>query len=174
MPVYELNGKAPRISPKAFVHPDAVIIGDVTIGESCFIGPGAVIRGDFGPVSLGNGVSFQDNAVIHVSPDSEVVIADNVIVGHASILHDVRIAPGVVVGMGSVLLFHVVCEEDAFIAAGSLVPQEMRVPAGTIVGGNPAKFIKEVSAEQLRRVDDGARLYQELAQSYKATMKRIY
>ena len=173
MPVYELNGKTPRISHEAFVHPDAVVIGDVAIGARCFIGPGAVLRGDFGPIRLAEGVSFQDNAVIHVSPGSEVIIERDVIVGHSALLHDVHIAPRVVIGMGAVLLFNVVCEEDAFVAAGAVVPRGMKVPAATIAAGNPATILKKASDEQIRHAAEGVRLYQKLVLQYQDTMKRI-
>jgi carbonic anhydrase/acetyltransferase-like protein (isoleucine patch superfamily) len=173
MPVYEFNGKIPRISASAFVHPNAVIIGDVIIGESCFIAPGAVIRGDFGSIILGEGVSFQDNAVIHVNVDDKVVIENDVIVGHGVLLHDVHILPRAIIGMGSVLMFHVICEEDSFVAAGSVVPQGMRVPSGTIVAGNPAKIIKKASERNLRKTVEGVNLYRELARTYRETMKKI-
>ncbi len=173
MPVYEFNGKIPRISASAFVHPDAVIIGDVTIGENCFIAPGAVIRGDFGSIILGEAVSFQDNAVIHVNVDDKVVIENDVIVGHGALLHDVHILPRAIIGMGSVLMFNVICEEDSFVAAGSVVPQGMRVPSGTIVAGNPAKIIKKASERNLRKTVEGVNLYRELARAYRETMKKI-
>lgn len=173
MSVYEFNGKTPRISASAFVHPDAVIIGDVTIGESCFIGPGAIIRGDFGPITLGAGVSFQDNAVIHVDIGSKAVIEDDVIVGHGALLHDVHILPRTIIGMGAVLMFNVICEEDSFVAAGSVVMQGMRIPAGTIVGGNPAKIIKKASERNIRATAEGVSLYRELSRTYRETMKKI-
>jgi carbonic anhydrase/acetyltransferase-like protein (isoleucine patch superfamily) len=173
MPVYAFNGKIPRISASAFVHPDAVIIGDVTIGESCFIAPGAVIRGDFGSIVLGEGVSFQDNAVIHVNNHSTVLIEKDVIVGHAALLHDVHIFPRVIIGMGSILMFNVICEEDSVVAAGSVVRQGMKVPSGTIVGGNPAKIIKKVSEESIREASEGAKFYRELARTYRNTMEAI-
>ncbi|MHB8829343.1 MAG: gamma carbonic anhydrase family protein [Syntrophales bacterium] len=173
MPVYEFNGEIPRISASAFIHPEAVIIGDVTIGENCFIGPGAVIRGDFGPITLGEGVSFQDNAVIHVDTGSEVVIENDVIIGHGALLHDVHIFPRTIIGMGAVLMFHVICEADSFVAAGSVVLQGTRVPAGTIVGGNPAKIIKKASAKNIRDTAEGVSRYRELARAYRETMKKI-
>jgi carbonic anhydrase/acetyltransferase-like protein (isoleucine patch superfamily) len=173
MPVYEFRGKVPQISESAFIHPEAVVIGDVTIGEDCFIGPGAVIRGDLGPVTLGAGVSFQDNAVIHVDIGSKVVLEDDVIVGHGAMLHDVHIFPRVIIGMGSVIMFNVICEENSFVAAGSVVPRGMRVPAGTIVGGNPAEIIKKASERNLREAAEGAVLYRELTRAYRKTMKRI-
>ncbi|MCK9273643.1 MAG: gamma carbonic anhydrase family protein [Syntrophales bacterium] len=173
MPIYELNGKIPGISNTTFVHPDAVLIGEISIGENCFIGPGAIIRGDFGPVFLKDGISLQDNVVIHVSPGSSVIIEENAIIGHSVILHDVHIAPRAVIGMGAILLFNVICEEDAFVAAGSVLKKGMRVPAGMIAGGNPAKILRNASDEQIRHAAEGVQLYQDLARQYRETLKRI-
>lgn len=173
MPIYAFDGKIPRIAASAFVHPEAVIIGDVKIGDDCFIAPGAVIRGDFGPITLKEGVSFQDNAVIHVDLGGEVILENDVIVGHAALLHDVHIFPRAIIGMGAVLMFHVVCEEDSFVAAGSVVMQGTRVAAGAIVGGNPARMIKKASEKNIRDVAEGAALYRELSRKYRETMRRI-
>jgi len=173
MPLYEFDKKQPQISSHTFIHPEAVIIGDVLIGEHCFIGPGAVIRADFGPVVLGDGVSLQDNAVIHVSPDSRVLIEDDVVIGHAALLHDVHIGPRCIIGMGAILMFNVMCEAGSIIGAGSVVTRDTRVPAGRIASGNPAKIVKTASPEQLETAVAGIRLYQELARTYLKTMKRI-
>lgn len=174
MPVYALQGKEPVISPETFVHPDAVIIGDVTIGGNCFIAPGSIIRADFGPAVIGEGVNFQDNAVIHVNPGMRVVIEDNCTIGHGALLHDVYLGPGCVVGMGAVLLFEVCCEEECVVAAGSVVPKGMRIPAGTLAAGNPARIIKDsISREQIEEMREGAKLYQGLVRLYKTTMQRL-
>ena len=174
MPVYEFQGKQPDLSDEAFIHPEAVIIGDVAVGAGSFIGPGAVIRGDFGPVILGENVSLQDNAVVHVSPGSQVTIEDNCIVGHGALLHDVRLETGSVVGMGAILLFNVCCEAGSFVAAGSLVARGMTIPAGAVAAGSPAKVIRSsASSKQIRQAREGALLYRELAFRYRATMKRI-
>ncbi|MCK9229579.1 MAG: gamma carbonic anhydrase family protein [Syntrophales bacterium] len=172
MSVYSLQGEKPVISPGTFVHPHAVIIGDVTIGSGCFIAPGSVIRADFGPVVIGEGVNFQDNAVIHVNPGMSVVIEDNCTIGHGALLHDVHLEPGCVVGMGAVLLFGVHCEKECIVAAGSVVPTGMRVPAGAVVAGNPARIIKDsISREQVEHIREGAKLYQGLVRLYKETMQ---
>jgi len=173
MSVYELNGKRPRISSSAFVHPDAVIIGDVEIGNDCFIAPGAVIRGDVGSITLGDRVNLQDNAVIHANVGTKSIIENDVIIGHAVLLHDVHIMPRAIIGMGSVLMFNVVCEEDSLVAAASFVPQGMRIPSGTIVGGNPAKIIKKASEKTIREITEGVNIYVELARAYQKTMKMI-
>ena len=173
MPIYEFAGKKPIISQTAFVHPDAVVIGDVTIGDECLIAPGAVIRADFGPITIGNGSSIQDNATLHVTPGDKVVIAKNVIVGHNAVLHDVTIHERCVVGMGAILLAKVICEEDAIVAAGSVVPQNMHIPAKKLVAGNPAKIIKDISPDMQAYVAMGIEEYRKLTHLYRETMKGV-
>lgn len=173
MPIYEFNGKKPVISPEAFVHPDAVIIGDVTIGADCFIAPGAVIRADFGPVTVGDGTSIQDNAVIHVDPGARVEIGKNVIVAHNASLHDVTLHEWCVIGMGSVLLYGVVCEEGVVVAAGSVVPRGMRIPAGKLAAGTPARVVRDITPEMAAYVSRGVEEYKGLARQYRQSMKVI-
>lgn len=173
MPIYEFAGKRPRISPGAFVHPQAVVIGDAAIGDECLIAPCAVIRADFGPIGIGDGTSIQDNATIHVTPGDEVVIGRNVIVAHHAVLHDVTLHERCVIGMGAVLLQKAVCEEGVIVAAGAVVPPGMRIPARKLVAGNPAKIIKDVSPEMEAYVAMGIDAYRELSRLYRLTMKDI-
>jgi len=173
VPIYAFEDKLPDISQDAFVHPEAVLIGDVTIEKQCFIGPGVVIRADTGLVIVREGTSVQDNVVIHVEIDSEAVIEKDVIVGHSAILHDVHIGPGCVIGMGSILLYGVVCGEGAVVGAGSMVPSHMHVPSGKLIVGNPAKIIRDVTSDQASYARDGVQFYIELADRYKRGMRRI-
>lgn len=173
MPIYEFAGKRPVISQTAFVHPDAVIIGDATIGDQCLIAPGAVIRADFGPIGIGNGSSLQDNATVHVTPGDMVSIGRNVIVGHNAVLHDVKISERCVIGMGAVLLQNVICEEGVVVAAGSVVLQGTHIPAGKLVAGNPAKIIKDISPETQAYMAMGVEEYKKLTRLYRETMKRV-
>lgn len=173
MPIYEFAGKRPVISQTAFVHLEAVVIGDVTIGEECLIAPGAVIRGDFGPIVIGDGSSIQDNATIHVTPGDKVIIAKNVIVAHNAVLHDAIIHERCVVGMGAILLPKVVCEEDVVVAAGSVVPQGMHIPAKKLAAGNPAKIIKDISPDMEAYVAMGIEEYKKLTHLYRTTMKGV-
>lgn len=173
MPIYEYDGKKPRISPKSFIHPDAVIIGDVTIGDRCFIAPGVIIRADNGPVIIDEGTSIQDNTVIHVDPGATVVIEKEVLVGHSVVIHDSHIKPGCVIGMGAVLLFGVVCEEDVFIGAGAVVPSGMHIPAKKLAAGNPARIIKDVTPEQRKYQKLGVDAYIKAAEKYQKGMRLI-
>ena len=173
MSIYELAGKRPVIAPDAFVHPDAVLIGDVKIGNQCFIAPGVVIRADCGPISVGNGSNIQDNAVIHVTPGDRVIIEENVLIAHSVILHDVHIHPFCVIGMGSTLLRGVVCEERVLVAAGSVVAQNTHIPAKKMVAGNPARVIKNVSDDFEAMVQYGIDSYREMAKVYQESLVKI-
>jgi phenylacetic acid degradation protein len=111
----------PKIAKTSYVHPQAAIIGDVEIADGCFIGAGAILRGDFGKIRIGRGTSIQENCVIHVGEKGIVSIDSNVIIAHGAILHDVTIESYVLVGMGSILMTGVFCEDHIMIAAGSIV-----------------------------------------------------
>lgn len=173
MALYEFEGKRPQIPADSFVHPAAVLIGDIRLGRECLIAPGVVIRADFGPVEIGNHSMIQDNSIIHVSPDVRVVIADNVIIAHGVILHDVHIKARCIIGMGAILMFNVVCSEDVIVAAGSLVSRDMRIPAGKIVSGNPATVIHDVSEKQKQTAREGVEAYRDLCRRYLTTMKLV-
>ena len=171
MALYEFEGKRPQIPPDSFVHPDAVLIGDVRIGHECLIAPGVSVRADFGPVILGDRSSIQDNAVIHVYPGSQVIIGDDVTVAHGVILHDVHIHSRCMIGIGAIVLFNVVCEEDVFVSAGSLVPKGMHIPPGKIVAGNPATITRNSTDKDKATAKDGIEAYRYLCRQYLATMK---
>jgi carbonic anhydrase/acetyltransferase-like protein (isoleucine patch superfamily) len=171
MALYEFDGKRPRVPDDSFVHPQASLIGDIEIGHECMIAPGVSIRADFGSVIIGDRSSVQDNAVIHVYPGSRVVIENDVIVAHGVILHDVHIKSRCVIGIGAILLFGVVCEEDVLVNAASVVPKGMRLPAGKIVAGNPAKITHDVTDDQKTMAKAGIEYYRELCRKYIATMK---
>ena len=173
MALYEFDGKRPRVPDDSFVHPQASLIGDVEIGHECMIAPGVSIRADFGPVVIGDRSSIQDNAVIHVYPGSKVVIENDVIVAHGVILHDVHIKSRCVIGIGAILLFGAVCEEDVFVNAASVVPKGMRIPAGKVVAGNPAKITHDVTDEQKKMAKSGIDEYREFCRKYIVTMKPI-
>lgn len=171
MALYEFDGKKPQIPADSFVHPNAVLIGDVRIGHECLIAPGVSIRADFGPIIIGDRSSIQDNAVIHVYPGSQSVIGDDVTVAHGVILHDVHIHSRCMIGIGSIVLFNVICEEDVFVSVGSLVPKGMHIPAGKIVAGNPAKITRDLTDKDKASARDGIEAYRYLCRKYIETMK---
>ena len=136
------------------------------IGHECLIAPGVSIRADFGPVIIGDHSSVQDNAVIHVYPGSQSIIENDVTVAHGVILHDVHIKSRCMIGIGAIVLFNVVCEEDVFVSVGSLVPKGMHIPAGSIVAGNPAEIIRDVTDKDKADAKDGIEAYRYLCRQY--------
>jgi phenylacetic acid degradation protein len=166
MALYEFDGKSPSVHPKAFVHPEAVLIGDVTVGEDCYIGAGAVLRGDIGCISIGNGSNVQENCVIHTFPNEPAVVHPDVHVGHGCILHGCEIHPRVLVGMGSIIGDGVTVNSDTVIGAASLVPSHTEIPAGSVVMGSPARVVKAITPEQLEQIVSGLHVYVELTRRY--------
>ena len=173
MSLYEFDGKRPQVPADSFVHPDAILIGDIKIGHECLIAPGVSIRADLGPVVIGNRSNIQDNTVIHVNHDAQVIIEDDVIIAHGTMLHDVHIKSRCFIGIGAVVLFDVVCEEDVFVSVGSIVPKDMHIPAGKIVAGNPAEITHNVTDKQKIMAKDGIDAYCEICRKYIATMKKV-
>ena len=173
MALYEFEGKKPQIPSDSFVHPKAVLIGDVRIGHECLIAPGVSIRADFGPVIIGDRSSIQDNAVIHVYPGSQSIVENDVTVAHGVILHDVHIKARCMIGIGAIVLFNVICEEDVFVSAGSLVPRGMHIPDGKVVAGNPANVTRDVTEKDRQAAKDGIEAYRYLCRQYLATMRSV-
>jgi carbonic anhydrase/acetyltransferase-like protein (isoleucine patch superfamily) len=171
MALYEFEGKKPQVPSDSFVHPNAALIGDVRLGHECLIAPGVSIRADFGPVIIGDRSSIQDNAVIHVYPGSRCVVEDDVTVAHGVILHDIHIKARCMIGIGAIVLFNVICEEDVFVSAGSLVPRGMHIPAGKVIAGNPAKITRDITEKDRHAAKDGIEAYRYLCRQYLATMK---
>jgi len=173
MALYAFEETRPAVDPDAFVHPDAVLIGDVSIGKKCFIGAGAVLRGDFGKISIGDGSNVQENCVIHVSPGLEVRIEEDVIVAHGAILHDATVKRGSLVGMGAVILQGAVIEECVLVAALTLIPTNFVAPARKIVAGNPAKIKGDLPESHEEFFRAGIAIYQELPERYRKGMRKI-
>jgi len=171
--IRSFSGKAPKIAESAFVSEAAYVIGDVEIGEGSSVWPGAVIRADLGKISIGKHTSVEDNCVIHSgSPSSsdvmgDVIIGDNVHIGHGAAVHCHRIGNNVLIGMNSTILHDAEIGDFCIIAAGTLVRQGMKIPDRSLVAGVPGKIQGEASAEQLWWVQGGPELYSKMAQRYK-------
>lgn len=160
--VYEIGGIIPVIDPTSFVHPDAVIIGDVIIGPCCYIGPCACLRGDLSRIIIGPGVNIQDTCVIHSLPDVDVILEENSHVGHGAILHSCTIGKNALIGMNSVVMDRAVIGENSFVAAMSFVKSGMLVGANMLISGVPAKEIRPLREDEVRRKSEGTMLYQRL------------
>ena len=169
--VYEMDGVIPVIDPTSFVHPDAVIIGDVIIGPCCYIGPCACLRGDLGRIMIGAGVNIQDTCVIHSFPEVDVIVEENCHVGHGAILHGCTVRRNALIGMNSVVMDHALIGENSFVAAMSFVKSGMSVGANMLIGGVPAKEIRPLKEEEILWKTKGTMLYQRLAAHSIASMR---
>lgn len=169
--VYEFDGVVPVIDPTSFVHPDAVIIGDVIIGPCCYIGPCACLRGDLGRIMIGPGVNIQDTCVIHSFPGMDVILEENCHVGHGAVLHGCTIGRNALIGMNSVVMDRAVIGENSFVAAMSFVQAGFIAGANMLIGGVPAKDMRPLSDEEIRWKSKGTRLYQRLAAHSIMSMK---
>ncbi len=171
MPLYEINGKKPRIGRGSWIAPSAEIIGDVTIGRDCYIGFGAVIRGDFGKIVVGDQSLVEEACVIHCA--AQTLIGDRVIIGHMAMLHDTIVDDDALVGMQSMICDHSRIRKQAIIAERSLVMKRQVIPARKIYGGSPAVEIGDVSDEHLLRLAEGIEAYSKLRQAYLESFKRM-
>ncbi len=173
MPFYEFENRRPIIHKEAFVHPAAVLIGDVHVEANCYIGAGAVLRGDIGSISVGKGSNVQENCVFHTFPDKSVILSPNSHVGHGATLHGCEIGSFVLVGMGSILTDGVKINNKCLIGAGSFVPFGTEIPSNSVVVGSPARVVKELSAQQLKRIEEGLSIYQTLTRRYLKSFREI-
>jgi carbonic anhydrase/acetyltransferase-like protein (isoleucine patch superfamily) len=138
MAIYRLGDLVPTIDPEAYVHPDAVVIGDVTLGPESSVWPSAVLRGDYGTITIGARTSVQDGTVIHAGPGFPTVVGDGCVIGHLAHLEGCTLEDGCLVGSGSVVLHHAVIRSGATVGANAVVPNRMEVPAGALALGVPA------------------------------------
>jgi phenylacetic acid degradation protein len=171
MACYSFEGVVPVVDPAAFVHPTAVLIGDVIVGAGCYVGPGASLRGDFGRIILKPGSNVQDNCVMHSFPDQDAVVEENGHVGHGAILHGCIVGRDSLIGMNSVLMDGSVIGEASFVAAMSFVRAGFVVPPRTLVAGIPAKIVRELQDKEINWKANGTVQYQDLAARSLATMR---
>lgn len=168
--VFAIDGIVPVVDPTAFVHPSAVLIGDVIVGPGVFIGPCASLRGDFGRLVIGPGANFQDCCIMHGFPGKDTVVEENGHIGHGAVLHGCVIRRNALVGMNSVIMDNAVVGESAIVAAQSFVKAAMEIPARTLAAGVPAKVMRELSEQEMAWKVEGTQLYQQLARRSLATM----
>lgn len=163
MALYEFENKSPKIGKASYVFPTADIIGDVQIGEDCFIGPGARLRADHGSIKIGNQTNVQDNCVIHTRTGETCLIGNGVTLGHGAIIHGATIEDNVVIGMGAIVSDYSIVGEGSIIAEGALVKNHMTVPKRKLLVGVPARPISDVTDEQYDFYVRSRKLYEEFA-----------
>lgn len=171
MAVYALGDVVPRIDPSAFVHPDATVIGDVTIGAESSVWPGAVLRGDHGTVTIGSRTSVQDCSVIHAGPSFPTVVGDGCVIGHIVHLEGCRLEDDCLIGSGAVVLHHVVVGRGALVGAGAVVPNGTEIPPGALAVGVPVTVKPGGSHVELIRVS--ADEYVRNASRYRHELRRV-
>ncbi|HSP28866.1 MAG TPA: gamma carbonic anhydrase family protein [Ilumatobacteraceae bacterium] len=171
MAVYALGDLEPTIHRDAFVHPDAVIIGSVTIGAHSSIWPGAVLRGDGGDITIGERTSVQDNAVLHTTPEWPTVVGDGCVLGHLIHLEGCTIEDDVLIGNAAMVLHRSVIRRGAIVAANSVVLDDIEVPTGALAAGSPAVIkLDRVDPEFIR---SSARHYVERIEQYRTSLRRL-
>jgi phenylacetic acid degradation protein len=171
MPIYEFESVRPVVDPTAFVHPTAVVIGDVIIGPGCFVGPCASLRGDIGRLIMQAGSNVQDNCTLHCFPGKDTIIEEAGHIGHGAVLHSCTIKRNAIIGMNAVVMDDSVIGESSFVAAMALVKAGTVVPPRTLVAGVPAKIIRELTGDEISWKTEGTAVYQQLARRYLATLK---
>jgi carbonic anhydrase/acetyltransferase-like protein (isoleucine patch superfamily) len=155
MPIYQIGPLVPRIDPEAFVHPDAVVIGDVVIGPEATVWPCAVLRGDYGTITVGARSSVQDGTVIHAGPGFPTTVGEGCVVGHVAHMEGCTLHDESLVGSGAVVLHHAVIGTGATVGANAVVPNRMVVPAGALALGVPATIRQGASSLETIRLSAG-------------------
>ncbi|QNR26032.1 acyltransferase [Croceimicrobium hydrocarbonivorans] len=168
---YEFQGFKPVVKESAFVHQSAVIIGNVLIGEKVYIGPGAVIRGDWGQIIIEDGCNVQENCVVHMFPGVSIRLEEGAHVGHGAIIHGANLGRNVLIGMNAVIMDRSTVGAGSIVGALSFVKADTQIPERSLVVGNPARIIKEVSDTMLNWKSKGTELYQELPGELYASLK---
>jgi carbonic anhydrase/acetyltransferase-like protein (isoleucine patch superfamily) len=171
MPQYALGDRVPSIHPDAFIHPDAVVIGDVRVGAGSSVWPSAVLRGDYGTIIVGERTSIQDGAIIHAVPEFPTVIGDDCVVGHLAHLEGCVIEDRALVGSGSIVLHQATVRSGATVGAGAVVRNRMEVPANSLAVGVPAIIKLDASAEA--GIVANAATYVANAQWYKRDLRAL-
>jgi phenylacetic acid degradation protein len=171
--VYEINGVAPVVHPTAYVHPSAVLIGDVIVGPRCYIGPLASMRGDFGRLILEEGANLQDTCVMHGFPGEDTVVEVDGHIGHGAVLHGCRIGRNAMVGMNAVVMDRAIIGAESIVAAMSFVKAGMQVPPRSMVMGAPARIVREISDKDIAWKSFGTRQYHDLAIRSMQTMREV-
>lgn len=173
MPIYKLDNAAPQIPPSAFVAPEATLIGRVILGERASVWPGAVIRADNEPITLGPCSNVQEGAVLHADPGFPLNIAANVTIGHQAMVHGCTIGEGSLIGIQAVILNGAVIGKNCLVGAGAIVTEGKQFPDRVLILGAPAKIVRELSDEDVARLASSAQNYVSRGEYYRERLARI-
>jgi len=169
--VYSIDGITPVVDPTTYVHPSAVLIGDVIVGSGCYIGPFASLRGDFGRLDVRAGANLQDCCVMHGFPGTDTIVEEDGHIGHGAILHGCVVQRNALVGMNAVINDNAVVGESAIVAAMAFVKAGMVIPPRTLVAGVPAKIVRAITEQELAWKIEGTQSYQDLTRRSLASLK---
>lgn len=164
--LYSFDGKQPSIGKDTYVSETALVIGDVTIGDNCYIGHGAILRGDYGRIEIGSGTAVEEGVVMHAPPNETCKVGEKVTLGHGAIIHSQEIGDMAVIGMGAVLSIWARIGSWAIVAEGTVVKMKQEIPGNAVVAGSPAKVVREVEERDKEFWNDGKQLYIDLAAKY--------
>jgi carbonic anhydrase/acetyltransferase-like protein (isoleucine patch superfamily) len=164
--LYSFDNRKPTIGKETYVSESALVIGDVKVGDNCYIGHGAILRGDYGAIVVGDGTAVEEGVIIHAIPEETCWIGNKVTLGHGAIIHSKSIGDFAVIGMGVVLSIWAEVGEHSIVAEGSVVRMKQKIPVGTVVAGNPARIIREVSPEDDNLWNYGKQVYIDAAKKY--------
>jgi len=173
MPVFKLADKEPRIAESAWIAPNATVIGDVRLGENCSIWWNATLRGDNDPIEIGANSNIQDGSVLHTDEGVPMKIGANVTVGHLVMLHGCTVGDGSLIGIGSVILNRAVIGKGCIVGANTLIPEGKVFPDHVLIVGSPGKVVRELSAEEVARLQASAAHYVANAERYRQTLQPV-
>ena len=171
--IYEFQGYIPVVHQSSFVHPLAAVTGNVIIGKHCYIGPGAAIRGDWGQIILEDGVNVQENCTVHMFPGKSIVLKESAHVGHGAIIHGAHLGPNCLIGMNAVIMDDAEVGEESIVGAMAFVKAETIIPRRSLVVGNPAKVVREVTDEMIAWKTKGTQLYQQLPAECHMSLRQV-
>ena len=169
--IYAFEDYVPVVHETAYVHPQAAVTGNVTIGRDVYIGPGAAVRGDWGGVVIEDGCNVQENCTVHMFPGVTVVLEAGAHVGHGAVVHGARLGANCLIGMNAVVMDRAVVGAGSIVGALCFVPSGMEIPERKVVVGNPARVVKDVGDEMLAWKTEGTALYQALPGRLHATLR---
>jgi len=169
--IYEFNGYVPVIDESSFIHPQACVTGNVIIGKNVYVGPGAAIRGDWGEIIIEDGCNVQENCTIHMFPGKSTILRRSAHIGHGAIIHGAEIGVNAMVGMNSVIMDEVIIGDECIVGALTFIKAGENFPSRSIIVGNPAKVIKQVSDEMIAWKTEGTKLYQQLPSDCHQTLR---
>lgn len=164
--LYEFDGMTPVFGKETYISETAIVIGSVAIGDSCYIGHGAILRGDYGSIEIGSGTAIEEGVIVHAPPGKLCRIGERVTVGHGAIVHGSLIGNGSVIGMGAILSIYSEVGHDTIVAEGAVVKMRQIIPEEVVAGGNPARVLRKIAERDREYWNMAKELYINLARRY--------